>query len=370
MTEQIARLSEQVASQYVKNMAYGGVHADYFKLRRLDEATAVQVADSILSDMFKFITDKYNSLDFKEIENSRGDYSRFKYRAMIDENLKTLLAIYRSSNDSGANKYRALISDINEIIKWLDANRKDISYLVMKRRGIIEVTYTTMVASVLFGVAALVANTIRAVTVDKGADLEVLFDEVPNAYKNVHIQNITNIAKSLPDFTQLLVSTRNYEKKHVMTEAARVEDFANLLTKGAAAVSKLAPKGSTRRKVIGAAAAVAAVVWAAPKIFMLVRQVIFVWYYSRATISEAIELNATLIKANIEVLENTGGSPKVITAQRAMMEKLQRLALVIANKSDRGEILAKREIARENDKLEEIQPERFNTDDYGNEILI
>ena len=51
----------------------------------LSEAAQLKVTDDVLTGMMKFITDKYNALDFGEIEKSAGDISRFKYAAIIQE---------------------------------------------------------------------------------------------------------------------------------------------------------------------------------------------------------------------------------------------------------------------------------------------
>lgn len=45
-----------------------GVTVDKGYYAFLDEATKVTVTDKVMTDMFKFITDKYNSIDFSEIE--------------------------------------------------------------------------------------------------------------------------------------------------------------------------------------------------------------------------------------------------------------------------------------------------------------
>ena len=72
----------------------------------LDEANQVQVTDEALTGMMKFITDKYNSIDFSEIEKSAGDYGRFKYGKMLEANLRTLKDIYEVAVETakGADK--------------------------------------------------------------------------------------------------------------------------------------------------------------------------------------------------------------------------------------------------------------------------
>ena len=109
-------ISDKTASDMVSVLKEAGIDMNYYKLRRLDEAKGIEVADSVLTGMFKFITDKYNSLDFKEIEASAGDYKKFKYNRMLHTNLVTLDKIYTSTDDDGAEKYRQIIDNIYKII--------------------------------------------------------------------------------------------------------------------------------------------------------------------------------------------------------------------------------------------------------------
>ena len=396
MTKQLDKNSASTITSVLKET---GIEADYFAIHRLDEASGLKVADTILADMFKFITDKYNSLNFREIEQSNGDYTKFKYRGMLDDNLVTLDKIYRSSGDDAAKKYIDIIRDIRVVTNWLIRRKNDISYLYKKRRGSIQMVYTSSVAAIVYTVAALVSNTIRYVTVDKDSDMEVLFDEIPSAYKNVHLKNVTAMANSIQDFDKFLNTLLNDTKKGLM-EAASVGSIFNAGYKlakagGRNAVNALFPatddKGKARHDMVyntlskaanskvgkaaitaGVAVAAAVVAWkSATIIFGIIRSIIFTIYYSRIATAEAIEINATLLRANIEVLEaRPGVKAKVIANQKKWLERLEKLALKFANNTDRGEVLANREIDRENKILDASNPERFTEDDYGNEILI
>ena len=70
---------------YQKVLTEAGIEVNHPGFRFLSEANQVQVTDEALTGMMKFITDKYNSLDFSEIEKSAGDITRFKYSGMILE---------------------------------------------------------------------------------------------------------------------------------------------------------------------------------------------------------------------------------------------------------------------------------------------
>ena len=396
MTKQLDKNS---ATTITKVLTESGIEADYFAIHRLDEASGLRVADTILADMFKFITDKYNSLNFREIEQSSGDYTKFKYKDMLDENLVTLQKIYQASDDEGAAKYLKVVSDMREIISWLIRRRGDISYLYKKRKGSIQMIYTSTVAAIIYTIAALVSNTIRCVTVDKDADMEVLFEEIPSAYKNVHLKNVTSIASSLPEFDRFIDASLKDTKKNLM-EAASVgqifdagyrlakaggknavnaifhgdsDDAVKRRERVTSALSKAANSKVGKAAIGGAMAVGAAVlVWkSATIVFGIIRSIVFTIYYSRIAAKDALEINATLLRANIEALEATPGTkPKVIANQKKWLERLEKIALKFANDTDRGEVLANREIERENKILDATDPQRFTEDDYGNEILI
>lgn len=395
----IKQLDKNSASTIAKVLTETGIEADYFAIHRLDEASGLRVADTILADMFKFITDKYNSLNFQEIEQSSGDYTKFKYKGMLDENLVTLQKIYQASDDDAASKYLKVVTDMRTIINWLIRRRGDVSYLYKKRKGSVQMIYTSTVAAIIYTIAALVSNTIRCVTVDKDADMEVLFDEIPSAYKNVHLKNVTSIASSIPEFDRFIDASLKDTRKNLM-EAASVGQIFNAGYRLAKAGGKNAVNAifhgdddaSVKRRervtnalskaanskvgkvAIGGAMAVGAavLVWkSATIIFGIIRSIVFTIYYSRIATKDALEINATLLRANIEALEATPGTkPKVIANQKKWLERLEKMALKFANDTDRGEVLAIREIDRENKILAATDPQRFTEDDYGNEILI
>ena len=362
-----------------------GVPANYYKFRRLDEAKSLEVADVVLSDMFKFITDKYNSIDFKEIDSSAGLYSKFKYKNIISSNINTLATIYKNCDEGDAKKYVALIDKISEVEKFLIRREFDISYLYKKRRGVIQVIYTASVAALIYSVAALISNTIRFVTVDKNSDIELKFDEIPSAYKNIHIKNIEDMANSLSDFDKLLHNMIDESKKTLVNES--VGSFftapgrlASGIAKGAGNLivdSMKTKKARDAAKNVGAAIsnnkglrtagyvasfiAAAVLVWkSATLVLNIIRSIVMAIYYTRVRIKEALEINLTLLNANIEELESNGADKKVIANQRKWVTRLESLIDKFNLATDRGEVATKKEIDRQNSQMD---PERMPEDD-------
>ena len=391
--------TKNVARDMVHTLKEAGIPADYYPISRLDEAKTMEVADSVLASMFKFITDKYNSLDFREIEQSAGDYMKFKYKKMLDSNLKTLDVIYTSSGEDSAKKYLDIVEDLRNIENWLIRRRSDISYLYKKRKGSIQMIYTSIVASMIYTIAALISNTIRYVTVDKNADLEILFDEIPNAFKNIHIRNTKSIASSISEFDNFINNTIEGEKKTLVSEAGIGDIFSAgygmMKNVGKGFLDGMKPDSADIRAtnqynrtykaarnlasnkfVKGAAyvaigAGLAFAIWKSGVIIMgIIRSIILTIYYSRINTKQALEININLLRANIEALESRGEKPKVIANQRKWLERLEKFALKFANDTDRGEILAQRDIDRQNKQLKVSEPEYYTEDDYGNELMI
>ena len=168
-----------------------GISIDTGKFLCLSEASQIKVSDDILSKMFKFITDKYNSIDFSEIEKSGGDILKFKYRDMIVENNKTLANIYNASDDAGAQKYLDVINSVNRIIEHLTLNRMQYSTLYKMNNGVIQLIYTSLVSACLYSIGVLVSNTIRFVTTEKDTDCQVLYDEIPGTMKHIHMKKVS-----------------------------------------------------------------------------------------------------------------------------------------------------------------------------------
>lgn len=72
-----------VQVDYLKVLSETGIDVDRPLFRSLSEDAKFQVTDDVLTGMMKFITDKYNALDFGEIERSAGDIEKFKYKDML-----------------------------------------------------------------------------------------------------------------------------------------------------------------------------------------------------------------------------------------------------------------------------------------------
>lgn len=313
-----------MAINYSRVLTEASVEVDSATLVYLPEATQIHVTDDVLTGMMKFITDKYNALDFREIEKSAGDIAKFKYTNMIKTNTETLANIYRDSTDPGAKKFMQVTEAIDKVMHHLDVFRGDYIAQYQAGNGLVQMLYVSLVAGCLYSVGALVQLTIRFVTTDQDVDSEVLFDEIPGAIKNVHIANILAASASLKDFENLLVQYRK-QPRPVMHEA--VETF-----------------------VVGAAIA-AGVILLIPKIIVLIREIIYSIYFNRVKLAEMCQLQIDLINTNIESLSAGRGDKKVIARQRKIVDKLEKWKNRVAIKSDTVNSAVLMQKRKENDAL-------------------
>lgn len=293
----------------------------------LSEANQVQVTDEALTGMMKFITDKYNSLDFSEIEKSAGDITRFKYYQLILENCQILREIYDSAKDQGADKYLKVVVSIEEIMRHLMDRRQQYTILYRSGNGVVQLLYTSLVSAALYATGTLVCNTIRFVTTEKDTPCEVLYDEIPGAVKHIHIKNILSAADDIQTINKVL------------------DTFSSSTTRAKISESVTLSAGTIAIMAIGG------VILLIPKIIVLIREIIYSIYYSRVKMAEMLELQQDLLKTNIESLEAGRGNKKVIARQKKIAQKLETWKNRVALKMDSTETLKRTQERKENASL-------------------
>lgn len=275
----------------------------------LSEEAKIQVTDEVLTGMLRFITDKYNAIDFSEIEKSAGDISKFKYTNVLQENAKILIDIYDASADEGAKKYVEVAASVDKVIRHLQVNRTRYSNLYKSGNGMVQLLYTSLVAACIYSLGILVSNTIRFVTTEQTTECQVLYDEIPGTIKHVHIKNILAAANSIETFEQLL-ATYDSPKGRAIQESVTLATVA-LATAGVAVGLMLIPK-----------------------VIALIREIIYSVYFNRVRVSEMLSVQIDLINTNIESLERGRGNKKVIARQKKIVDKLTKWKNRVSIKAD------------------------------------
>ena len=296
----------------------------------LNEAAQVQVTDEVMTSMFKMVSEKYTSIDFKEIEKSNGDLRKFKYLDLLKDNIQTLAQIYATHD---AKPYLEYVRKMETIINALTQVKvaEDMSYLYMKGHGMLQMYYVSTVAALIYGTSALISMTIRFITNNDTDDVEVVFDEIPNPTKYVHLTNIDKAHALVQDgtLTKMLAEYRKANTKS-LNEA-------------------IIPIALSTPMII--AAAIPAILYLSTKIIPFIREVIYTVYFTRVKMETAIDLQVNLIKTNIESLETGRGSKKIIVRQKRVIKTLEKLKDMVMVKSDKANVEIKKQITKENREL-------------------
>jgi len=316
-----------VQVDYLKVLTETGIDVDRPYFRMLSEDAKFQVTDDVLTGMMKFITDKYNALDFGEIEKSAGDFTRFKYRDMLFENISTLKSIYKNSSDPGAAKYLEVCTAVEIVMGFLNEYRNEFRTQYQAGNGVVQLLYTSLVAACIYSIGILVSNTIRFVTTEQETDCQVLYDEIPGTIKHVHIKNILACSKDLDTYRKLLNTYAQRGTQQAMHESITV--------------------GAVAAVVLG----IGAVIMLIPRIIIMVREIIYSVYYTRVKVADMLGVQADLINTNIESLEAGRGNKKVIAKQKRIVDKLTKWQNRIAVKVDTVNTMVSMQKRRENTSL-------------------
>lgn len=316
-----------VQVDYLKVLSETGIDVDRPLFRSLSEDAKFQVTDDVLTGMMKFITDKYNALDFGEIERSAGDIEKFKYKDMLYENIETLSSIYSNASDTGATRYLEVCTAVRNVLNFLREYRNEFRTQYQAGNGMIQLLYTSLVAGCIYSVGILVSNTIRFVTTEQETDCQVLYDEIPGTIKHVHIKNILAASNDLATYEKLL---RTYGQRG--TQQAMHESIS---------------AGAVAAVVLG----IGAVIMLIPRVLVMIREIIYSVYYTRVKIADMIAVQVDLINTNIESLEAGRGNKKVIAKQKRIVNKLVKWQNRIAVKVDTVNTMVAMQKKRENTSM-------------------
>ncbi|WP_300943530.1 hypothetical protein [uncultured Duncaniella sp.] len=316
-----------VQVDYLKVLSETGIDVDRPLFRSLSEDAKFQVTDDVLTGMMKFITDKYNALDFGEIERSAGDIEKFKYKDMLYENIETLSSIYSNASDTGATRYLEVCTAVRNVLNFLREYRNEFRTQYQAGNGMIQLLYTSLVAGCIYSVGILVSNTIRFVTTEQETDCQVLYDEIPGTIKHVHIKNILAASNDLATYEKLL---RTYGQRG--TQQAMHESIS---------------AGAVAAVVLG----IGAVIMLIPRVLVMIREIIYSVYYTRVKVADMIAVQVDLINTNIESLEAGRGNKKVIAKQKRIVDKLVKWQNRIAVKVDTVNTMVAMQKKRENTSM-------------------
>lgn len=327
------------------------------RLAILSEAQFHGMNENLLAKMFESVGQKYNEIDFSEIEKSKGDFRKFKYRNLIMQNQAMLEDLYSSNEDPQVQSMVKYTQGVAKIIKGMEENA--VAFTDLYDNSIISVLYNTSVATVIYATTLLLSTTVRFVTIDKDTDIEVIIDSLPNAEKNIFLSNVPKLAEAYQsDIPKMLVEVGK-QKHKAISETAVIDQDPFAINEAVFTVPLFL-------------IVVPVVAIALTKVIPIIREIIYGIYHIRVSMEQAIDYQVDLISANIEMLEdkslsdNSKGKKKykkIIANQRRIVNKLDKIKKAVSIKFDVAENQAKKDIVRDNRELGEIRPVKSNSSD-------
>lgn len=282
-----------------------GVH----KYMQLTEVEKVNTARTLMDRIYVNIAESYNTINFETIPESAGDITKMKEYANLISSIDLLKDIEKNSKQEIPEIY-VISKALENIIKF-----KEVFHMgfVQKNASVI-LLYNILTLALYCGVSLMISVLVDYINMENNDSVQVIINKKYNKKSSyLMIDALIKFNTSVKDGSFHKMIEASYRKSEPMTES-----------------------------VIFTAISVATAIVAIFAIIPLVKELIYLFYYSRMKLSDAAEIQANLINSNIENLQTTGsGTTKMIKIQKFFADKLITLSHIFAFKYEKNEKQAK-----------------------------
>lgn len=254
----------------------------------------------LANKLYGMLVDKLEDTDFKEIEDSDGDITKFKYYAKTRESIAVLkeLAIQSGSGEED-------VKDIEKALAYLESNKTVFMKAFRLDIHILKYLYNTIVMAIIADIAYFTT---------------VCVEFVKNPDHTVSME-ISNVKKYKTKFYMVHESIKNFNK---MVEKKQLEKVANGLMK---------VKSENFADVITVATYTGIVLAGAIGVFIIlttvlipiIRELAYLFFSVRVSVSNYCAVQQKLLEANALRIKSNGGAKDVAERQlkiAAFFEKL------------------------------------------------
>lgn len=331
------------------NLAHAAF-AEYFNLSdrntrqtllSLDEAGHNTVLTTLTSKLYDHIVKKTADIDFGEIPDTNGDVTKLSnYDDLVDcmEIMKGILKEYREPTGP-IDTLTTALSNVS--------TRKDLFMRGFRSNSEMPMLmYNTVVLSIVNGISYMIAACIEFIKAPKDESFQISLDKVAYAKTKDHL-----LYQSLDKFNKSC-EKGDFDKAMEAVIDQRVRKFT-----GAA---------------IGVLAGTVAGVIIILNIIPILRELVYVIYYSRMKVADFFEIQADLLTMNAYNLEhnNTIDAEKkreIVEKQTAIADKFRKLSNMANIDSKKTDVEASREIQNTKKKynIDELEDEAESSIDDG-----
>lgn len=325
-------------------------------LLSLNEAEQASVLTALTSKLYDHIVAKVDDIDYGEIPSTKGDVTKLSNYFKLRECINLLHDILK--------EYRQDTTPIDEIALAL-ANieaRKDLFNRAFRMNVELPIiVYNNIVLSIINGVSYMIATSIEFIKTPNKDSFETVLDKVAYAKTKSHM-----LYGNLKKFNKCC-EKNEFDKamNHIIDEFVRVNEGAVIgaVTKAGADIA--AKLGLTKLTGMAAAAGkgalmvggkVIAVIAIIIGIVFMLRELIYLFYYTRMRVSEFLDIQADLLEMNTANLENNNTmeqskKEKIASRQYKIVDLFRRMANKISINGRKAEVESTKEIESNNKKI-------------------
>lgn len=298
---------------FMENASY----ADKRAIMALTEADLTQVSNNLVSELYKSAINK-SHIDFDDIPASRGDITKYKGYTDMQQCLDIVDNIAKQSNIK-IRETDIVRTAIGNIVALRDVYTKGYAL----NNDFIMLQYCTMSALCVEATTGIIASFVDYVKTVDAVQFKIINTKVSAA--QIAIDNLNSFNAS--------VSSGEYAK--VCNVVIKNGNATGIVKESAVVVT-------------------AAVLTSLVAIVVLMRNIVFRFFYLRMKLSDYLKMQAMFLdmnKANLEAKENRMSPDKrkkVIKKQAELATQLTKLADKIKVESATANVVASRELKKEN----------------------
>ena len=304
----------------------------------MNEADQSSLLASLTSKLYDNIVSKVDDIDYGEIPMTKGDVTKLSNYDKLCECIALMRDILKQFQQDTAPIDEIRIA-LDYILKYRDIFMR--AYKLNVELPII--MYNTMVLSIINAVSYMIATSVEFIKTPNKDSFEVTLNKVAFAKTKSHML-YTNIKR----FNKCC-SNKDFEKSmnHVINQYVAKHEGAVLGTAGAALAGLWA--SSNLFKVGAILALITAII-------PIMRELIFLFYYTRMRVSEFFDIQADLLQVNASNIENNetmdaSKKEKIVNGQMKVVGFFRNLASKIAINGRKAEVDASKDIEASNRKM-------------------
>jgi len=287
--------------------------SDVRLFNNLNESARETTKNNILKKLVKSSADKYQFIDFTEFEKAKGDITKFKYYNTLSESINILYTNYKEVKE---------VEALHNLFVNLHNDKKVFVSAFANKNAVGIMMYNTIFYGLFEGTSYIISNMVEFV--DRKAGIDIVITKMRGTKSNIVMKNIMHISDKYQTFIELMNMTNDTDSR-LLTEASVAATVRGALT----------------------------IIKHSFEIIPNIRELLFMYYYTRIKISDAAEVQATFLEANAARLEDKG-EVKAAAKQQKVAKFFNKIASKFAIAHDKGENEATKEYDSEeiNDDIE------------------